>query len=83
MTLAPAQVETVKRLTRGMPPKAFVFRTPTGKAWRHANFYNRKRKPGDAMHALSLDSDIGSAVQAAMIGSPSRVPRSAIGQRLN
>lgn len=48
VALAPAQVDMVKRLTDGMPPDAFVFRTPTGKAWRHNNFYNRKWKPAVA-----------------------------------
>ncbi|MCW7946962.1 integrase [Streptomyces hygroscopicus] len=48
VALAPAQVDMVRRLTDGMPPEAFVFRTTTGKAWRHNNFYNRKWKPAVA-----------------------------------
>lgn len=37
VALAPAQVEGVRRLTQSMPKTAFVFRTPTGKAWRQNN----------------------------------------------
>ncbi|MCX5397175.1 site-specific integrase [Streptomyces sp. NBC_00102] len=48
VALAPTQVDLARRLKQGMPPEAFLFRTPTGKAWRHSNFYNRKWIPAVA-----------------------------------
>ncbi|NUP52320.1 MAG: site-specific integrase [Catenulispora sp.] len=39
------QAAVVRRQVAGMGPESFVFRTPTGRAWRHANFYNRKWLP--------------------------------------
>ncbi|MEV0441870.1 site-specific integrase [Streptomyces spectabilis] len=43
--LTPSQVEILRRLTTGQPPDAWVFRTATGKHWRHSNFYHRKWQP--------------------------------------
>ncbi|MFD4032107.1 tyrosine-type recombinase/integrase [Streptomyces sp. NPDC058637] len=48
VALAPTQVDLARRLTQGVSPEAFLFRTPTGKAWRHSNFYNRKWIPAVA-----------------------------------
>lgn len=45
IALTTAQADVARRLTAGMPPEAFVFRTATGKAWRHANYYNRRWLP--------------------------------------
>jgi site-specific recombinase XerD len=39
------QAVVVRRQVVGMSPESFVFRTATGKAWRHANYYNRKWLP--------------------------------------
>lgn len=48
LALSPAQTDMVRRLTTGRSPEDFLFRTATGKAWRHGNFYNRKWKPAVA-----------------------------------
>ncbi|MFJ5802722.1 tyrosine-type recombinase/integrase [Streptomyces decoyicus] len=48
VALAPAQVDMARRLVTGQPSEGFVFRTATGKNWRHANFYNRKWTPAVA-----------------------------------
>lgn len=48
LRLAPAQVEVARRHATGMKPDDFLFRTATGKAWRHANYYNRKWLPAVA-----------------------------------
>ncbi|NUH35325.1 site-specific integrase [Streptomyces samsunensis] len=45
VALAPAQADLARRLVAGQAPEAFLFRTPTGKHWRHANYYNRKWLP--------------------------------------
>ncbi|MFI0768562.1 tyrosine-type recombinase/integrase [Streptomyces sp. NPDC021218] len=45
VALAAAQVDVARRLAAGQAPEAFLFRTPTGKHWRHANYYNRKWLP--------------------------------------
>lgn len=45
VALAPGQVEMARRLVAGRSPEDFVFRTATGRNWRHANYYNRKWKP--------------------------------------
>ncbi|SFK75309.1 tyrosine-type recombinase/integrase [Streptomyces pini] len=45
VALSPAQLDVVRRLMSGQKPEAFLFRTPGGKSWRHANFYNRKWRP--------------------------------------
>lgn len=45
VALSPAQADMARRLVAGQSPEAFVFRTATGKAWRHANYYNRKWLP--------------------------------------
>ncbi|MFF7259528.1 tyrosine-type recombinase/integrase [Streptomyces sp. NPDC008159] len=45
VALTPAQVTLVRRLVADRRPDDFVFRTVTGKAWRHANYYNRKWLP--------------------------------------
>ncbi|MGW3570185.1 tyrosine-type recombinase/integrase [Streptomyces sp. NPDC000941] len=45
LRLTPVQEALVRRLTAGQPKEAFLFQTPTGKHWRHANFYNRKWRP--------------------------------------
>ncbi|WP_282696289.1 site-specific integrase [Streptomyces sp. CC208A] len=45
LRLAPAQVEVARRHATGMKPDDFLFRTATGKSWRHANYYNRKWLP--------------------------------------
>lgn len=48
VALAPAQADLARRLTTGQLPEAYLFRTPTGKHWRHANYYNRKWLPAVA-----------------------------------
>jgi integrase len=45
VALAPAQATMARRLVSGQAPEAFLFRTATGRNWRHANYYNRKWKP--------------------------------------
>ncbi|WP_217545619.1 site-specific integrase [Streptomyces sp. GbtcB6] len=45
VALTADQVVMLRRQTAGCRPEDFVFRTATGKHWRHANFYNRKWKP--------------------------------------
>jgi integrase len=45
LRLSPAQVAMARRLVAGQPPDEFLFRTVTGKSWRHANYYNRKWLP--------------------------------------
>ena len=45
IALSPAQVEMARRLVAGMPPEAYVFRTATGRHWRHSNYYHRKWQP--------------------------------------
>lgn len=45
IVLTADQAAVVRRQIAGMGPEDFVFRTATGKAWRHANFYNRKWLP--------------------------------------
>ncbi|MFG2225336.1 tyrosine-type recombinase/integrase [Streptomyces sp. NPDC048644] len=45
LALSSAQAQMVRRRVAGQPPEAFVFRTATGKSWRHANYYNRKWLP--------------------------------------
>ncbi|GGY29934.1 hypothetical protein GCM10010363_08050 [Streptomyces omiyaensis] len=45
LRLAPAQVELARRHAAGRRPDDFLFRTATGKSWRHANYYNRKWLP--------------------------------------
>ncbi|MET9100009.1 tyrosine-type recombinase/integrase [Streptomyces antibioticus] len=45
VALTPTQVAVLRRVTAGQPPGAYVFRTPTGRYWRHGNFYNRKWVP--------------------------------------
>ncbi|MFJ3794994.1 tyrosine-type recombinase/integrase [Streptomyces sp. NPDC090088] len=45
VALTPDQVAMLRRQTSGCRPEDYVFRTATGKHWRHANFYNRKWKP--------------------------------------
>lgn len=45
LRLAPAQVEVARRHATGRRPDDYLFRTATGKSWRHANYYNRKWLP--------------------------------------
>lgn len=45
VALTPSQVAVAQRLTAGCRPEDFVFRTATGKNWRHSNFYHRKWRP--------------------------------------
>lgn len=45
VALTPTQVTMARRLTSGMAPEAFLFRTATGLNWRHSNYYHRKWQP--------------------------------------
>lgn len=45
LKLTPTQLVAVRRLVTGQGPEAWLFRTATGKHWRHSNFYHRKWKP--------------------------------------
>ncbi|MEU7044989.1 site-specific integrase [Streptomyces varsoviensis] len=45
LRLSPTQEAMMRRLTAGQWHEAYVFRTVTGKHWRHANYYNRKWQP--------------------------------------
>jgi integrase len=60
LALAPAQVETVRRLVAGLASDDLVFRTVTGRVWRHANFYKEYWVP---------------AVKSAVAGGLPRRPR--------
>ncbi|MEV5368942.1 site-specific integrase [Streptomyces albogriseolus] len=44
LALSESQVEMLRRHLAGRQPEDFVFRGGMGKAWRHANYYNRKWK---------------------------------------
>ncbi|MFG2679242.1 tyrosine-type recombinase/integrase [Streptomyces sp. NPDC048392] len=48
VALTPSQVRMMRELVTGQPPEAYVFRTATGKHWRHSNFFHRKWKPAVA-----------------------------------
>ncbi|MFF9269143.1 tyrosine-type recombinase/integrase [Streptomyces rochei] len=48
VALTPSQVKMARELVAGQPPEAYVFRTATGKHWRHSNFFHRKWKPAVA-----------------------------------
>ncbi|WP_181789922.1 tyrosine-type recombinase/integrase [Streptomyces phytophilus] len=45
LKLTATQLDTVRRLVAGQGPEAWVFRTRTGRHWRHSNFYHRKWQP--------------------------------------
>ncbi|TLQ45798.1 tyrosine-type recombinase/integrase [Streptomyces marianii] len=46
--LSPAQVEVARRHAAGRQPDDFLFRTATGRNWRHSNYYHRKWQPAVA-----------------------------------
>ncbi len=45
LALTPDQVALVRRRTAGLPPDAWVFRTPRGRHWWHSNFHTRIWRP--------------------------------------
>ncbi|MFH8619202.1 tyrosine-type recombinase/integrase [Streptomyces sp. NPDC017979] len=45
IALAPAQVEVARRHATGRSHDDYLFRTATGRHWRHSNFYHRKWQP--------------------------------------
>ncbi|GAA4702299.1 tyrosine-type recombinase/integrase [Streptomyces youssoufiensis] len=45
VALTAAQADLARDLSIGQGPDDYLFRTATGKHWRHANFYNRKWQP--------------------------------------
>ncbi|MGW8326545.1 tyrosine-type recombinase/integrase [Streptomyces sp. NPDC055897] len=48
VALSPTQVVTARRLVTGKGPEDWVFQTPTGKSWRHPNFFERCWRPAVA-----------------------------------